>query len=129
MHKQSVSVPVVSDAIERNDIPLSAAVKGGGFVFVSGLAPVVPGGGWIGGDIESQARACLDNLKAALEAAGSSLAQVVKVTIYATNAAHYRRINRVYANYFPEMPPARTFVTVGSWPGEFDLEIDCIALA
>ena len=65
---------------------------------------------------------------AALEAAGSTLDQVLKVTVYASNSAYFATINEVYAGYFGENPPARTFVTVASWPMEFDVEIECIAV-
>jgi reactive intermediate/imine deaminase len=86
-------------------------------------------GGFVKGDIATQTKASLEALKRALEAAGSSLEKVCKVTIYAVNAAHFRTINEVYARFFPEAPPARTFVTVGSWPMDFDIEIECVALA
>jgi enamine deaminase RidA (YjgF/YER057c/UK114 family) len=66
-------------------------------------------------------------VKATLEAAGSSLDKVVKVTIFITNAAYFNRVNEIYARYFPHNPPARSFVTIGSWPWEFDIEIECIA--
>jgi enamine deaminase RidA (YjgF/YER057c/UK114 family) len=61
-----------------------------------------------------QTEASLDNLKATLEAAGSSLDKVVKVTIFAANSAYYGTINKVYARYFSQDPAARTFVTVAS---------------
>ena len=60
---------------------------------------------------------------------GTSFDKVVKVTIYAANSAHFRMINEVYAKYFKTHYPTRTFVTVGSWPMEFDVEIECMALA
>ena len=55
--------------------------------------------------------------------------KVLKVTVYASNSAYFSTINKVYARYFSDDPPARTFVTVGSWPMEFDIEIECVALA
>jgi 2-iminobutanoate/2-iminopropanoate deaminase len=128
--RQVVRVPGMSEALEKAGVPLSAAIKAGGFVFVSGTPPIDPEtGALVQGDIAAQTQACLDGLKAALEAAGSSLSKVVKVTIYASNSAYYRTINKVYARYFPSEPPARTFVTVASWPMEFDIEIECTALA
>ena len=109
--------------------PLSAAVKAGGFVFVSGTPPREAGSSTIAfGDIRRQTELVLEGLKRRLEAAGSSLEQVVKCTVYATNSGYFDIVNEVYALYFPEAPPARTFVTVGSWPWPFDIEIDCIAL-
>jgi 2-iminobutanoate/2-iminopropanoate deaminase len=111
-------------------IPLSAATSGNGFVFVSGLPPVDwRTGELVRGDILVQTRQSLENVKRALEEAGSSLDKVLKTTIYATNSAYFNDVNRIYAEYFPTDPPARSFVTVGSWPWEFDIEIEAIALA
>jgi len=105
-------------------------VRANGFVFVSGLPPIdLATGKIIRGDIEAQTDASLKAVKAALETAGSSLDRVVKALVYVSNAAYFPSINRVYARYFPDRPPARTFVAVGSWPLEFDIEIECIALA
>jgi 2-iminobutanoate/2-iminopropanoate deaminase len=130
MNKQIVRVPVISDGLEKAGVPLSAAVKAGGFVFVSGTPPFdLSKGTLLPGDVATQTEACLEGLKATLAAAGSSLEKVVKVTIYASNSAYYGTINKIYARYFPKDPPARTFVTVGSWPMEFDVEIECTALA
>ena len=83
----------------------------------------------VDGGIEEQTEASLAAVKHALEAAGSSLEKVVKATVYVSNAAHFAKVNRAYARYFPDKPPARTFVAVGSWPMEFDIEIECVALA
>lgn len=110
--------------------PLSAAVKAGGFVFVSGMPPREPGSSKIPlADVKRQTELVLDGLQRRLEAAGSSLEKVVKCTVYVTNAAYFDIVNEVYARYFPVDPPARTFVTVGSWPWPFDVEIECIAVA
>lgn len=123
-------VPGITEGIEKARVPLSPVVKANGFVFVSGLPPIDRAtGNLVVGDIDAQTRACLDNVQAALEAAGSSLDKVVKVTVYIANSAWFNRVNEIYRGYFPESPPARTFVTVGSWPWEFDIEIECIALA
>jgi 2-iminobutanoate/2-iminopropanoate deaminase len=130
MEKTVIEVPGISEGIRKAGVPLSAAIKANGFVFVSGMAPMDPAtGGFVKGDIATQTKASLEAMKRALDAAGSSLEKVCKVTIYAVNAAHYRTINEVYARFFPSAPPARTFVTVGSWPMDFDIEIDCVALA
>ena len=130
MTKEVVRVPMISDVLEKAGVPLSAAIRANGFVFVSGTPPIdLKKGALVSGDIVTQTEACLVGLKASLEAAGSSLEKVVKVTIYASNSAYYGTINKVYARYFPKDPPARTFVTVASWPMEFDIEIECTALA
>ena len=72
--------------------------------------------------------AVLAQMKACLEAAGSSLAQVLKCNVYCTpNPSHFAAFNAVYQRYFPDGSPARIFLHVPSWPGSFDLEIDCVA--
>jgi reactive intermediate/imine deaminase len=130
MSKEIVEVPGISDSIRALGVPLSPVVKANGFVFVSGLPGMDPATGKVvQGDIEVQTEASLRALRHALEAAGSSMEKVVKTTIYASNAAWFRKINAIYARHFPHNPPARTFVAVGSWPLEFDIEIECVALA
>lgn len=132
MKKQVVNVPIkdAKDDKGRRVVPLSRAIKAGGFVFVSGIPPHHPDTGQlVRGDIETQTKRVLENLKLTLEAAGSSLERVVKTTVFCTNAAYFSDINEIYRQYFPEDPPTRTFVTVGSWPHKFDIEIEAIALA
>ena len=130
MPKEIVNLSPISEALAKAKVPLSPAVKANGFVFVSGLPPFDrKTGAMVTGNIVAQTEASLENVKAALEAAGSSLDKVVKVTIYIANAAWFARVNEVYARYFPHDPPARTFVAVGSWPLEFDIEVECIAVA
>jgi 2-iminobutanoate/2-iminopropanoate deaminase len=98
-------------------------------VFVSGTPPLdIATGKLVKGDIEAQTEASLTALKHCLRAAGAALEDVLMVRIYAVNAGFYGAINRVYARHFPENPPARTFVPVASWPLEFDIEIECVAL-
>jgi 2-iminobutanoate/2-iminopropanoate deaminase len=128
--KEIVQVSPISDMLVKAKVPLSPAVKANGFVFVSGLPPLDrKTGEVVKGDISVQTELSLENVKTVLEAAGSSLEKVVKATIYIANAAYYPTVNAIYARYFPHDPPARTFVAVASWPWEFDIEIDCIALA
>jgi 2-iminobutanoate/2-iminopropanoate deaminase len=129
MPKEIVHVPGYSDAIQKAGVPLSAAVKANGFVFVSGMPPMnLETAEPIQGDIETQTVAVMEALKQVLERSGSSLDKVVKVTVFAANAGFFGRINAVYQRYFPTDPPARSFVTVGSWPLEFDVEIECVAM-
>jgi len=130
MDRTVVEVPGISASIRKAGVPLSPVIKANGFVFVSGLPPIDPAtGAFATGDIASQTELSLQAVKRALEAAGSSIDKVCKVTVYASNAAHFHTINEVYARTFTHAPPARTFVAVGSWPMAFDIEIECIALA
>lgn len=130
MNKEIVEVPVLSEVIRKLGVPLSLVTRGAGLVFVSGTPPFdVATGKLIRGDIETQTRASLNAVKFCLETAGSSLDKVLMARVYAANAGFYGAINRVYAEFFPERAPSRTFVPVASWPMEFDLEIECVALA
>lgn len=130
MQKEIIDVPVISDVIRKSGVPLSPVVKANGFVFVSGLPPIdLQTGRIASGDIATQTELSLKAVEHALESAGSSLDKVCKVTIYASNGGYFKTINEVYARFFASNPPARTFVTVGSWPLEFDIEVECVALA
>jgi 2-iminobutanoate/2-iminopropanoate deaminase len=128
VQREVIEVPGISEVSRKSGLPLSAAVRANGFIFVSGTPPIDRETGTLVRDsIAEQTERCLENLRHVLESAGSSLAKVCMVRIYASGD-HYHTINGVYARFFPENPPARTFVPVGDWPMEFDLEIDCIAL-
>ena len=130
MIKEIVEVPVLSEGVRKVDVPLSLVTKANGFVFVSGTPPFdLETGKLVRGDIEVQTEAALMAVRHCLESAGSSLDRVVMVRVYASNAGFYSTINRIYARFFPENPPSRTFVPVASWPMEFDIEIECVALA
>ncbi|HTO84998.1 MAG TPA: RidA family protein [Methylomirabilota bacterium] len=130
MPKEIIEVPVLSETIRKLGVPLSLVTRANGLVFVSGLPPLdLKTGQLVRGDIEVQTDASLKAVKLCLETAGSSLEQALMVRVYAANAAFFGTINRVYARYFPKDPPSRTFVPVASWPMEFDIEIDCTALA
>lgn len=130
MKKECFTFGKFGQLIAEKKIPLSPAVKANGFVFVSGLPPFDnQTETFTKGDIKAQTRMCLENMKMALEAAGSSLDKVVKCTVLAVNSGTFNEINEVYAEYFDSEPPARTFINVASWPLAFDVEIECIALA
>ena len=130
MNKSIGQGPGLSEVFKKSNLPISPVVKANGFLFVSGLPPYNPKTGTlVQGDIQTQTRAVLDLLKLALESNGSSLEKVVKCTVFASNSGFFGQINAIYAQYFTQQPPARTFVAVGSWPLAFDIEIECIALA
>jgi 2-iminobutanoate/2-iminopropanoate deaminase len=104
-------------------------VVANGFAFLSGLPPSDPETGDVRPlAFERQAEIVLDQMKLCLEAASSSLAQVVKCNVYCTpDPSHFARFNAIYERYFPVDPPARIFLHVPSWPGLFDVESDCVA--
>ena len=133
MKKEVVrNIPIVTakNAEGQPIAPLSLAIKAGNFVFVAGMPPIDPSNGkMVRGDIETQTKRVLDNVKMVLETAGSSLDKVVKATVFCTNAGYFDRVNAIYRQYFPVDPPTRTFVNVGSWPHDFDIEVECIAIA
>ncbi len=130
MNKEIFHLGKVSEVINATRAPISAVTKGAGLVFVSGLPPFdLQTGELVRGDIRVQTRQCLENVKAALEAAGSSLDKVLKVTVLISNCAYWNDVNEIYAQYFSKEPPARTFVTVGSWAQPFDIEMEAVALA
>lgn len=125
-----IRVPNVSDFLEKNKVPISPAIRAGGFLFISGAPPIDPDTGeLVRGDIATQTDVVMRHIAAVLKAADSSFDKVVKVTIYCTNSAYFRIVNEVYMKYFGDHHPTRTFVTVASWPMEFDIEIECVAVA
>ncbi len=108
--------------------PYSQAIEAGGFVFVSGQIPLIPSTGeLVEGSVEVQTARVLENLKAILEAADSSLESVVKTTVYITNMDDFAKVNGIYGQYFQEDPPARVCVEVSKLPKGALVEIDVIA--
>ena len=101
----------------------------GGFVFLSGMPPFDPETGEVAKvPFERQCELVLDQLKHCLEAAGSSLAQVVKCNVYCVpGETRYATFNAIYDHYFPKDAPSRIFMFIHSWPGPIDIELDCVA--
>lgn len=108
--------------------PYSQAIKTGNFLFVSGQIPLNPQTQELVSGINAQTIQVLENLKAVLEAGGSSIAQVIKVTIYLTDMNDFSTVNEIYAKYFMENQPARACVAVKALPKNADVEMDAIAL-
>ncbi len=121
---------ILTEAAPKPVGPYSQAIVANGFVFVAGQVPIDPGTGKVvEGGIREQTRRVLENVKAILEAAGSSLEKVVKVNVYLKRAEDFAAMNEVYSQYFPTEPPARTTVVTNMVREEFLIEIDVIALA
>ena len=110
--------------------PYSQAVKANGFIFTAGQIPFDPATGQlIEGDAARQTARVLENLKAIVEAAGSSLDRAVKATVYLKDMNDFAAMNDVYARYFPKEPPARSTVEAARLPRDVRVEIDLIVLA
>jgi len=110
--------------------PYSQAVKAGNLLFVAGQIPMTPDGEYVEGDIKAQTRQVLQNLKAIVEAGGSSLDRVVKVTVYLADMGDFAAMNEVYSEYFPEHPPARAAVQsdLRFRGGVLPIEIEAVAV-
>jgi len=109
--------------------PYSQAIRAGKFVFTAGQIPMDPATGkLIQGDIQAQTRQVLTNLKAVLEAAGVSLSNVVKTTVFLQDMGDFGAMNEVYAEFFVQEPPARSAVQAAALPLGVDVEIEAIAL-
>ncbi len=109
--------------------PYSQAVKVGNTIYLSGQIPIDPNTNEVVlGDIATQTKRVLDNIKAVLEAAGYSLSDVVKVTVFLKDLKLFNEFNEVYGEYFKDKPPARTTVEVSNLPKGVLIEIDAIAV-
>ncbi len=108
--------------------PYSQAVVAGNFVFVSGQLPIDPvNGQLVEGEIEDKTIRIFENIKSILEAAGSGLEFVAKVTVFVKDMGNFNRVNAVYERYFGNSKPARSFVEVSNLPRNSDIEIELIA--
>ena len=116
-----------SDRAPKAIGPYSQAVGAGGAVYLSGQVALDPATGQlVTGGFEAEARRVFENLKAVAEAAGSSLAAAVRVTIYLTDLAQFPVANKVMAEYFGEPYPARVTIGVAALPRGAAIEVDCI---
>ncbi len=124
--KQAITTSAAPKAVG----PYSQGVALNGTVYLSGQIPLDPATGeLVTGDIAAQAARVLENLKAVLEAAGSSFERVLKTTVYLRTMDDFAKMNEVYARYFPGVPPARTTIAVVGLPKGAQIEIDLIAAA
>ncbi|MHA1927192.1 MAG: RidA family protein [Candidatus Thorarchaeota archaeon] len=109
--------------------PYSQAIKANGFVFCSGQIPANPETGQIEtGSITLQTKQSLSNVRGVMEAAGSSMENIVKVTVFLKDMNDFAEMNAEYAKWFPESPPARAAVEVARLPKDVGVEIEAIAI-
>ncbi len=123
--KKTVSTPEAPAAIG----PYAQAIRVGDLLFVSGQIPVDPATGNIPEGITAQAQQSLSNLQAIVKAAGLTLADVVKTTVFLSDMNEFQAMNAVYASFFATEPPARSTVEVARLPKDVRVEIECIASA
>jgi 2-iminobutanoate/2-iminopropanoate deaminase len=124
MTRQAVSTDHAPAALG----PYSQAIVAGGFVFCSGTAGIDPATGVMADGIEAQTDQALQNLAAILEAAGASMADLVKVTIFYADVDDFARLNEIYASHMPDPPPARSAPANIKLPRGLLVSIDAIAV-
>lgn len=124
MSKTTISTEKAPGAIG----PYSQAVEAGGFIFTSGQLGIDPATGEFGATVEEQTRLSLENVKAILEAAGASLNQVVKTTVFLKDMNDFVRVNEVYSSFFEQPYPARSAVEVARLPKDALVEIETIVV-
>ncbi len=108
--------------------PYSQGVRAGGLFYTSGQLPLTTSGELISDDVQRAARQAIENVRAILAAGGATMKDVVKVTVYLTDMAHFAAVNEVYAQYFSEPYPARTCIAVAGLPRGALLEIEAQAV-
>lgn len=120
--------PVTTDKAPRPIGPYSQAIVEGDLLFLAGQGPLDPATGDEQlGDIGAQTQRTLDNIRAILEAAGSSMDKVIRCNVYLKDIADFAAMNAVYARAFTTPYPARTTIQAGALPGGIAVEIECVA--
>ncbi len=120
---------VYTDGAPRPVGPYSQGVLAGELLFISGQIPLDPQTGkLVEGQFEDKVRRVMDNIRAIVEAAGGTMDDIVKVTVYLRDMGKFQEFNRVYSEYFKGVPPARVVVEVSGLPLGADLEVEAIAL-
>jgi 2-iminobutanoate/2-iminopropanoate deaminase len=121
--RQTLNAPRAPQAVG----PYVHAVQAAGLLFCSGQIPLDPDSGEIVGSTPGeQARQCLENLEAVCVAAGTTLAEAVKLTVYMTDLSAFSEVNEVYASFFESEPPARVAIGVAALPRGAQVEIDAV---
>ncbi len=120
--------PISTERAPKAIGPYSQAIVHGGLAYLSGQIPLDPAtNAMVEGGIAAQTERVLENMKAVLEACGSSLGQVVKTTVFLKDMSEFPEMNQVYARFFPEHPPARSTVEAARLPRDVRVEIEAIA--
>jgi 2-iminobutanoate/2-iminopropanoate deaminase len=120
--------PVITDKAPKPVGPYSQAIIEGDLIFLAGQGPGNPTSGQLDrGDVQLETRQTLENVKAILEAAGSSLDKVLKCNVYLRDINDFAAMNEVYASFFSAPYPARTTIQAGALPGGIAVEIECVA--
>jgi 2-iminobutanoate/2-iminopropanoate deaminase len=128
MKRQIIRVEPLATYLAKYNAPTSTVTRHNDTIYVTGAPPFDPDTGEIfKGSIERQTELVMEQMKACVEAGGSTLDGILKVNIYCTSVDLFSAVNSVYVRYFPEDPPARIFINVPAWNGGFDIEMDCIA--
>ncbi len=123
LDRETIDAPAAPAAIG----PYSHAVRADSLLFCSGQIPLDPTSGeLVGATAAEQARQCLTNLAAVCDAAGASLANAVRLTVYMTDLSEFAEVGEVYATFFENSPPARVAVGVAALPKGAQVEIDAI---
>lgn len=119
---------IVTDKAPKPVGPYSQAIIEGDFIFVAGQGPINPLTNTLElGDARSETQRVFENLRAILQAAGSSLADVIKCNVYLRDINDFAAMNEVYGTFFAAPFPARTTIQAGALPGGIAVEIECIA--
>lgn len=127
MRKEIIRVEPLASFLDKYKAPTSTVTRHRDIVYVTGAPPFEPDGEICLGPIERQTELVLEQMKQCIEAAGSSLENVLQVNVYVTSVELFPAVNEVYRRYFPKDPPARIFINVPAWNGGFDIEVNCVA--
>jgi len=119
----------MNSTLPHPPMPYSQFIKAGNFIFVSGQAGIDFATGAIGEDFETQARQAFENVALVLRTAGASMRQVVKTTVWLCDASNFDILNKLYKEYFPDNPPARSTPVVGLPKPGLQISIEAIAVA
>jgi len=128
IQEEPVRNAVITEKAPKPVGPYSQAIIEGDFIFVAGQGPINPGTGSLElGDVRAETKRVFENLRAILQAAGSSLDHVIKCNVYLRDINDFAAMNEVYATYCTAPFPARTTIQAGARPGGIAVEIECIA--